>query len=64
MQIINFLNSLSRASSATDRLIGLSYESHRSNLKKSLTARLASATAQGNLALIEQLKLEAQYLDS
>jgi hypothetical protein len=64
MQIINFLNSLNRASSATDRLIGLSYESHRINLKKSLAARLASATNQGNLALIEQLELEAQYLDS
>jgi hypothetical protein len=64
MQIINFLNSLSRASSATDRLIGLSHESHRINLKKSLAARLASATTQGNLALVEQLELEAQYLDS
>jgi hypothetical protein len=64
MQIINFLNSLSCAPSATDRLTRLSYESHRNNLKKSRPARLASATTQGNLALIEPLELEAQYLDS
>ncbi len=64
MRIMNFFTSLGRSSTATDRLINLSHTSHRLNLKKSLAARLATATTQGNLALVEQLKAEAQYLDA
>ncbi len=64
MHIIRFFTSLTRPSTASDRLLGLSYESHRRNLKKSLAARLATATTQGNLALVKQLEAEAHYLDA
>jgi hypothetical protein len=64
MQIINFFTSLNRSSTAADRLLALSHESHRIHLKKSLAARLTTATAQGNLALVQQLEAEAQYLEA
>lgn len=64
MHIIQFFTSFNRPSTVTDRLIDISHQAHRLNLKKSLTARIASATTQGNLTLMEQLKAEARYLDA
>ena len=49
---------------STDRLIELSHEAHRINLKRGLAPRLATAKAQDNLTLVQLLEAEAQYLES
>lgn len=49
---------------STDRLIELSHEAHRINLKRGLASRLATAKAQDNLTLVQLLEAEAQYLES
>ncbi len=51
-------------STSADRLIELSHEAHRINLKRGLAARLASAKANDDLILVELLEAEAQYLES
>ena len=51
-------------STSADRLLELSHEAHRINLKRGLAARLASAKANDNLTLVELLEAEAEYLES
>ncbi len=51
-------------STSADRLIKLSHEAHRINLKRGLASRLATAKAQDNLILVELLEAEAEYLES
>jgi hypothetical protein len=51
-------------STSADRLIELSREAHRINLKRGLASRLATAKAQDNSTLVELLKAEAEYLES
>ena len=51
-------------STSTDRLIELSHEAHRINLKRGLASRLATAKAQDNSTLVELLEAEAAYLES
>lgn len=51
-------------STSADRLIQLSHEAHRINLKRGLASRLATAKAQDNLTLVELLEAEAKYLES
>jgi hypothetical protein len=51
-------------STSTDRLIELSHEAHRINLKRGLDSRLTTAKAQENLTLIGLLEAEAVYLGS
>lgn len=51
-------------STSADRLIELNHEAHRSNLKRGLASRLATAKAQDNSTLVELLEAEAEYLES
>ena len=50
-------------STSADRLIELSHEAHRINLKRALASRLATAKAQDNSTLVELLEAEAEYLE-
>ena len=64
MTFLQLKNMFNPHSTSADRLIELSHEAHRINLKRGLASRLASAKASENLTLVELLEAEAEYLES